>query len=152
MAENNTNKETGKKLNPMIIIISLVVVVGLGTFGGVYLFMKNNNTEAKEIVETKVPILEEATVNLGDTAGKKYLKTSVYISYDASNDDLATEITDKTVEIKDKTIFYLKSKKSEDFNSGNETALKKELIAEINTLLTKGSIINVYFPADLLVQ
>ncbi len=152
MAENNTNKETGKKLNPMIIIILLVVVVGLGTFGGVYLFMKNNNTEAKEIVETKVPILEEATVNLGDTAGKKYLKTSVYISYDASNDDLATEITDKTVEIKDKTIFYLKSKKSEDFNSGNETALKKELIAEINTLLTKGSIINVYFPADLLVQ
>ncbi|NLK94058.1 MAG: flagellar basal body-associated protein FliL [Clostridiales bacterium] len=150
MSENNVANEPGKKMNPLVIIILLLVVVGAGTFGGVYLFMQKNNTG--EVTEEKVPILEAATVNLNDESGKKYVKASVYISYDKKNSDLAEEITNKTVEIKDKTIFYLKSKSSEDFTSDNEETIKKELVSEINKLLKKGSIINVYFPGDLLVQ
>lgn len=150
MSENNVANESGKKMNPLVIIILLLVVVGAGTFGGVYLFMQKNNTG--EVTEEKVPILEAATVNLNDESGKKYVKASVYISYDKKNSDLADEITNKTVEIKDKTIFYLKSKSSEDFTSDNEETIKKELVSEINKLLKKGSIINVYFPGDLLVQ
>ena len=65
---------------------------------------------------------------------------------------MEAEIKEKTVEIMDKTIFYLKSKKVEDFKAINEEKLKKDLIDQINTLLTTGQIINVYFPGDLLVQ
>ncbi|MBU5488390.1 flagellar basal body-associated FliL family protein [Clostridium sp. MSJ-8] len=154
--ENNENvneqeASKGKKMNPIIIIVILVVVLGVGAFGGAYLFMQKNSQKAKVIVETKVPILEDVTVNLAD--GKdRFLKTTVYISYNEKNSKLGDEITSKTVEVQDKAVLFLQSKSSDDFTSSNEEALKKELKNSINSILTKGEIVNVYFPNGFLVQ
>jgi flagellar FliL protein len=147
-------KEKGKGMSPIILVVVALVAIGVGVFGAkMFLFKDTGSTAVKHIVEIKVPITEEAiTVNLSDEGGKRYLKASITISYDETNTNLGTEIEEKTVEIKDKTMFYLKSKKAADFDASNEVTLKTELVAEINKLLLTGQIINVYFPGDLLVQ
>lgn len=153
MAKENTNQvDETKSKKPMILIVVLVLIVlGAGSFGGVYLFMQNNSSgAAKEITETKVKECEDLTVNLSETG--KYLKTTVYISYNEKNSDLGEEITNKQVEIQDKITYYLQSKKAEDFESDNINDLKRDLIKEVNSVLTKGKIVNVYFPNGLLVQ
>lgn len=152
--EEETVKEKKKGLNPIILIVVILAGVGIGAFGAkVFLFKDTDNTIVKPVVEVKVPITEEAiTVNLSDEGVKRYLKASVTISYDETNKELCAEIENKKVEIKDKTMFYLKSRKAADFDAINEVTLKTGLVAEINKLLAKGQIINVYFPGDLLVQ
>lgn len=152
--EEETVKEKKKGLNPIILIVVILAGVGIGAFGAkVFLFKDTDNTIVKPVVEVKVPITEEAiTVNLSDEGVKRYLKASVTISYDETNKELGAEIENKKVEIKDKTMFYLKSRKAADFDAINEVTLKTALVAEINKLLAKGQIINVYFPGDLLVQ
>ena len=49
-------------------------------------------------------------------------------------------------------LFYLKSKNIEDFKASNEVKLKQDLMAQINTVLTKGELVNIYFPAGLMLQ
>lgn len=153
--ENNENTNvqaasTGKKMNPIIIIVIMIIVLGVGAFGGAYLFMQKNGEKAKTVVETKVPILQDVTVNLAD--GDGYLKTTVYISYNEKNSKLGEEITSKTVEIQDKTVLYLQSKKASDLTSSNEKEIKTQLKKSINSVLDKGEIVNVYFPNGFLVQ
>lgn len=150
MAKNKENNENKKGLNPIVLVILIVVVLGGGAFGGTYLFMQNNAEAKEKVVEVKVPIIEEITVNLSDSSS--FVKTGVYLSYDESNSDLGDEITNKTVEIQDKTTFFLKSRKIEDFDASNEAQLKEELIESINSVLEKGKIENVYFPTGILVQ
>ena len=102
--EEQEQEETkkGKGSNKVIIIILALLVLGAGSFGGVYLFLSNNSSpKEKIIVETKVELLKELTINL-DSGG--YLKTSLFISFDEENSDLAEEITAKTIEIQDKMI------------------------------------------------
>lgn len=153
--ENNENTNvqaasTGKKMNPIIIIVIMIIVLGVGAFGGAYLFMQKNGEKAKTVVETKVPILQDVTVNLAD--GDGYLKTTVYISYNEKNSKLGEEITSKTVEIQDKTVLYLQSKEASDLTSSNEKEIKTQLKKSINSVLDKGEIVNVYFPNGFLVQ
>lgn len=160
MAKNSKEEEVkvapeakkSKKPNLIIIIVLLLVVVGVGSFGGFYLFLQNKDKTNTSVVETKVAVADGITVNLSDTDAKKYLKASVSISYDASDKKSAEEVTAKAVEIKDKTIFYLKSKQSKDFEASNEAKLKSDLVVELNKIMTEGKIINVYFPGDLLIQ
>lgn len=152
--EEEKVKEKKRGMSPIILIVAIVVAIVIGAFGAkMFLFKDTDSTTVKPVVEVKVPITEEAiTVNLSDEGGKRYLKASITISYDETNKELGTEIEEKTVEIKDKTMFYLKSKKATDFDAINEVTLKTGLVAEINKLLATGQIINVYFPGDLLVQ
>lgn len=152
--EPQVSKKEGKKgkkgIKNTLIVILVLIVLGVGSFAGVYFYLK---TQAeKSIVEMKVDIIEEITVNLSDSNSKRYLKTAVTISYDKDDKKAAEEITEKTVEIKDKITFYLKSKEAEDFDSSNEEKLKADLVSELNKLLEKGKIVNVYFPNGLIVQ
>lgn len=152
MAKEKKEKDQGEGKKPNIIVIALIgVVLIAGAVGGTYLFMKDKVTK-KAIVETKVAVCTDLTVNLSDTDAERYLKTTVDISYDESNSDLADEITAKTVEIQDATSFYLRSKTSKDFDADNEETIKSELKSKIDKLLTKGKLVNVYFPNGLLVQ
>lgn len=146
--DEGKKKKKGKR--GIVIIILFLIVLGAGSFGGVYFYLKTQSE--KPIVEVKVDVLEELTVNLSDSNSKRYLKTAVTISYDKDDKKASEEITEKTVEIKDKITFYLKSKEATDFESKNEEKLKADLVSELNKLLVKGKIVNVYFPNGLIVQ
>ena len=145
-------EKSSSKSKTIIIVILALLVLGLGTFAGVTLFMKNNS-QPKEVIinEIKVPVGEEIMINLNDEDQKRYLKAKVNISYDKKDKKAAKEVEAKAVEIKDKTIFYLKSKEVKDFEPENEANLKKGLVTELNKLMNEGKILNVYFD-DLITQ
>ena len=149
--EKKVVEKTSGNLKTVLLVIVVLAVLGAGTFGGVYLFMQNNNNSQKTITEVKVPVGEEIMVNLNDSEARRYLKAKVSISYDEKDKKAAKEVEQKSVEIKDKTIFYLKSKSADEFKPDNEKKLKEDLVQEINKILHNGKIMDVYFD-ELLIQ
>lgn len=159
MMADKESKDTEKKevkegkspiLKIIIGIILIVVIGGGGAFGGYYFYKQYK--EPKPITEIKVEALKDLTVNLSDEGTPRYVKTSVTISYDEKDSKAAEEITAKTPEINDKITFFLKSRKAADFDASNEENLKKQLVEDLNKIMFKGKIVNVYFPNGILVQ
>lgn len=148
MAKDNKEKKGGKII---LIVIAIVLALGGGTFAGVFYYMnKNVNAQPVYIKEAFVEV-GEIFVNLSDEDNKRYVKLNLSVSYDSSNKDLAEEISEKSVAIRDVAIFYIKSCKAKDFEPANEAILKGELINRINKKLTSGVLKDVYF-SDIIVQ
>ena len=140
-----------KGKNTILIIIVLLLVVGGGPFAGTYYFMSKNNTEKVVVIEEAFHEVGEIFVNLSDEGSKRYVKLNMTVSYDKKNKDLAAEITEKAVVIKDVAIFYIKSCKAKDFEPANEAVLKGDLIERINQKLSNGVLQDVYI-SDIIVQ
>lgn len=145
----------GNTLKIVIILLLLLVVVGGAAFATMY-FMGGKSTsatekpaKAKEINELTYP-LDEFLVNLTDEDGKRYLKVKVVIGYE-DNKDLTTELETKKPIIRDVINVLFRAKKTTDFSATGVEDIKKQLIVNINPVLTKGKISNIYF-TDILVQ
>ena len=140
------NKNKSKSIGKVKIILGAIVILILGSIIGFkYMGVVNKNNDYESVKEIKVPLGDEIMVNLNDEGGKRYLKAKVNISYNEKDKKAAKEIEEKVTEIKDKTIFYLKSKTVDDFSSDNEEELKRNLILELNKIMNEGKIIDVYF-------
>lgn len=148
MAESNKEKKKGSKL---IMIIAILAIFGGGTFGGVYYFMNKNNSSQPVVIEEAFFEVGEIFVNLSDEGSKRYVKLNLSISYDKNNKDLAKEIEDKKVVLRDVAIFYIKSCKASSFEPANEAVLKGDIITRINQKLKSGLIKDVYI-SDIIVQ
>ncbi|MPL99950.1 hypothetical protein SDC9_46172 [bioreactor metagenome] len=148
MAEEKKEKKKGNKL---ILIIAIVAVLGGGTFGGVYYFMNKDNASQPVVIQEDFFEVGEIFVNLSDEGSKRYIKLNLSISYDSKNKDLAKEIEDKKVVIRDIAIFYIKSCKAKDFEPANEAVLKGDIMTRINQKLTSGLLKDVYI-SDIIVQ
>lgn len=146
---NNENLEKGT--NKMVIIVLFVlglIVLGAASFGGMYLFMKTNNTiESKEkIVEKTYIDLGEFTINLADSSGKRYFKGQLSVGYDSSEKKLADELTNNMVIVRDAVIFYLKTKEADFINNVQNTEqIKEDLKENINKELIQGKVLDVRF-------
>ncbi len=144
-------KESKKRKNGILIVLLLLIFVGAGTFSGAYFFMSKNKASLPVIVQESFVEVGEIFVNLSDEGSKRYVKLNMSISYDKSNKDLAKEIEEKKVVIRDVAIFYIKSCKAKDFEPSNEVILKGELISRINQKLTTGVLKDIYI-SDIIVQ
>jgi flagellar FliL protein len=149
--------EKAKKSNVLkivIIVVLLLVVVGASTFAGIYFVgLKNSSSTDKpakvvEVIEITYA-LDEFLVNLSDEDGR-ILKVNVVISHE-ENKKLAEELVLKKPIIRDVVNTSFRSKKSADFVPTSIDAMKNDLIATINTVLTKGKISHVYFN-DIFIQ
>lgn len=140
-----------KKGSNIIIIIGIILALGAGTFGGVYYFMNKKNANQPVYIQEAYVEVGEIFVNLSDENDKRYVKLNVSLSYDSSNKDLANEIAEKQVVIKDKAVFYFKSLYSKDFKPANEAVLKGDLVSRINKELNSGLLIDVYI-SEIIVQ
>ena len=149
-----SEKPDKKSSSKLIIIILLgLIVVGGAAFGGMYLASNKGLTTTSGKVKPVTEItysLDEFLVNLTDTDTKRYLKVLIYVGY-GENSALATELEKQKPVIRDLVIKTLRSKKTTDFDDSVVDNIKKELIARINPVLTKGKIDHIYFN-DLLVQ
>lgn len=144
------NKEKkGKK--SLFLIIFLVLFVGIGTFAGTYYFVSKNNIAAPVVVEEAFVEVGEIFVNLSDEGSNRYVKLNLSISYNKRNSELAKEIGEKAVVIRDTAIFYIKSCKAKDFEPANEVILKSDLISRINQKLSKGVLEDIYI-SEIIVQ
>lgn len=151
MAKKEKDMESKGGSNKIVVVILALIVLGAGAFGGFYLYLNTTNRSTKSVEEVKVPVGEEMMIKLSDEGGNRYLKANVTISYDKRDKNVGKELTNKAVEVKDKTLFYLMSKKVADFKAENEEKLKTDLINEINKILNDGKIVDVYF-GQLLTQ
>lgn len=149
MAEEK--KETKKGKNVILIVLLLLIFVGVGTFGGVYFFMSKNKASSPVIIQESFVEVAEIFVNLSDEGSKRYVKLNMSISYDKANKDLAKEIEEKKVVVRDVAIFYIKSCQAKDFEPSNEVILKGDLISRINQKLSTGVLKDVYI-SDIIVQ
>ncbi len=75
------------------------------------------------------------------------VKTEIYLAYKKDHSDLGEELEDRKKELEDRIQLIISSKNLYDINSADkrEYGLKKELINEINSLLEKGVIEDIYF-------
>jgi Flagellar basal body-associated protein len=146
MAEKEKKEGKSKFL---LLIILIVAVIGAGTFGGVYFYMKSHGSAAEKVVETTSFELskEGQLINLKD---KRFVKVKVTLVYDKTNTKLVEELTTKTPIIKDRIINIFNSKTADEALT-NKVAIQKELLKPINAELTKGQIIEVVFD-DFVVQ
>ena len=140
-----------KKVSNIVVIIGIIVALGAGTFGGVYYFMSKKNANQPVYIQEAYVEIGEIFVNLSDENSKRYAKLNLSISYDSSNKDLANEISEKQVAIKDTAVFYFKSLYAKDFEPANEAVLKGDLVARINKQLNSGLLIDVYI-SEIIVQ
>lgn len=139
----------GKKIIGFIIII---LIIGVATFGGVYFSQMKVETEEKVVVvEEAFHEVGEIFVNLNDDKSKRYVKLNLSLSFDKKNEELATEITEKQVVMRDTAISYIRSCTSESFEPSNEQTLKNDIVNKINQKLTKGLILDVYI-SEIIVQ
>lgn len=143
------DKKKGK--NTLLIVLVLLLLVGGGTFAGTYYFVSKNNATEPVVIEEAFIGVGEIFVNLSDEGSNRYVKLNMSVSYDKKNKDLAQEIGEKSVVIRDIAIFYVKACKAKDFDPANETVLKGELISRINKKLAKGQLKDIYI-SDIIVQ
>lgn len=88
---------------------------------------------------------KEFKIKLNDQATTVML--SLYLGYPKGNDDLAEELDKRKLELIDKIQLIISTKSYQDIDTAikRETILKKELINEINSMLTEGKIEDIFF-------
>lgn len=147
------SEQKGNKLLVLLVVITLMLVIGLGIVLGYFIFFKDktNSTAKNNIkVEEKIMDLKEFVVNLSDE-DKTYIRITISLAYDKKNKKLEKELPDKVPAVRDAVIEIIRKKKTTDFNSNNIDNIKKELIKAINNNLINGEIINIYIQ-DIIIQ
>jgi flagellar FliL protein len=83
-------------------------------------------------------------VNLADHGGKRYLR--VTMALELSEPEAQTTIESRLPQIRDAILMILPTKKYDDISTTEgKIALRNELMENINGLMTKGHVNNIYF-------
>jgi flagellar FliL protein len=146
------------KLLFVVLGVVLLLVVGMG--GGLFMMwtkMSAINTQIATAAEVKAgqkpagqlmvgPImpLETFIVNLADAGGKRFLR--VTIDLELSNAEMRDEMKTRLPQVRDAILMILPTRHFDDISSTEgKIALRDELLASLNGLLTTGQISNIYF-------
>ncbi|MGQ9795374.1 flagellar basal body-associated FliL family protein [Desulfosoma sp.] len=147
-----------KKKSPLLKILIVVVALGALGWGGFFAYTKffakettPQEVEAKtEPAKVNVKSLETFLVNLADPGGERYLKVTMQLSL--NNESVSQEIDSRMAELRDSILMLLSSKEYDDISSlSGKLALKKTLINNLNRVLKKGTVLDIYF-TEFLVQ
>lgn len=132
----------------VIVTLSITIILGL-LFGYMFFFKRESkiNIPKKNPVEKTIE-LKEFVVNLSN-ADTTYLKVKVSIGY--TDKKIEAEVNNKMSNIRDIINSNLMKKNSNDFKENGPTNVKNELKSNINSILEKGQITNIYF-TDIIIQ
>jgi len=131
------------------IILAVAFICILGSGGGVYWYLHRDPAEvaAKNLQTVTLPSM---TVNLADTGGKRYLRTTITLEY--NNPKLKEELDTSMYKVKDGILQVLRNTYACQLQEGQQLdQIKQALLTEVNTRLHKGQITAIYFE-ELLVQ
>jgi len=146
----------------LIILVICFLIIAMGVGAGLFVFWgKVSGTtpetvegseevaEKKDVKDGKVKTksllaMETFVVNLADPGGKRYLRVSIALELD--DQDFVEEAKKKTPQMRDRILMILPAKKFKDIRtSSGKDSLRKEMIAQLNPLLDKCKITNLYF-------
>jgi len=158
MTENESKteeKSEKKRMLPLKWIIAGIVGVAILS-GGIlgYVLLKKPPEEAHSKTESHESTskndlsqtfpLDKFVVNLNDQEGKRFLHTTIEL--ESSAHGFAEELNSKMPQIKDAILIVLSSKSLSDVQGiDGKLSLRKELIAEINKIMSITKIRNLYF-------
>lgn len=109
---------------------------------------KSSHGEAKKGGASDLLALEPFIVNLQDNSGTRYLKLTLSLEVEGSQD----EIDAQTVRIRDSLIVLLSSKSYSDIGTvEGKYQMRDEIVARVNQFLTKSKVKSVYF-SDMVIQ
>lgn len=163
--ENGTGKKDrppGKKrwllvLLAAVAVIAMVIAVS-GLVSAIYLREAGSrSTEAGEAPKResagrpyRMYGPQDFTVNLADTAQRRYLKVTVTLAYEEKA--LAKELEQRKAQVRDVIIDILRSRTVDDiFDIEGTEKLRGDIIDRLNGILNGGAIREVYF-TDFLIQ
>lgn len=151
---NLTDKEKkNKKKIRKLIIVFIIFILAVTIFLTAYYFITGNSiiTTIKNMKaeEEFTYVLDDFVVNLQGSSSH-YLKAKIALAY--SNKKEVEILTENNSKIRDTIIQDLRSRKAEEIlESPSFEKIKNNLKSDINSLLTKDIITNIYF-TDFLVQ
>ncbi len=104
---------------------------------------ESEQNKTNEEIGRVIP-LETFIVNLAGSKGRKVLK--VNMEFEINGQEVIQEIENRKAQIRDFIIIILSSKSHDEVSSKEgKDALRNEIKDNINSFLSKGKIINVYF-------
>lgn len=111
--------------------------------GGIKADDKKDEDKKQEDVGKVIP-LETFIVNLAGSKGRKVLKVNMELEVKGA--DVIQEIDNRKAQIRDFIIIILSSKSYDEVSAKEgKDALRSEIKDNINSFLSKGKIVNVYF-------
>lgn len=170
MAEDKASKEAAAPEVPVapigsksylliaLVVINMVVVLGVG-----FMLLKNSQKPTSTIEQViegapkdeksdqsaaeevgKVIPLETFIVNLAGSKGRKVLKVNMEL--EVQGQDVIIEIDNRKAQIRDFIIIILSSKTYDEVSTKEgKDLLRNEIKDQVNSFLSKGKIMNVYF-------
>jgi flagellar FliL protein len=142
----------------LLIIIIAVILLCMGMVGAGFFILWNKIEQiSQRPPETgEIPIEEEEStigplytldtmiVNLADHGGKRYLR--VTMALELSDIEAETTIEGRLPQIRDAVLMILPTKNYSDVSTTEgKIALRNELMEKINSLMTKGTVVNIFF-------
>ena len=142
----------------VLIVIIAVAVLFMGMVGGGFFILWNKISQIPQTpaAAEEVPVAEEENVmgplysldtmivNLADHGGKRYLR--VTMALELSDPEAVTAIENHLPQVRDAILMILPTKTYDDISTTDgKIALRNEIMAKINQMMTKGKVNNIYF-------
>ncbi|ADD67092.1 flagellar basal body-associated protein FliL [Denitrovibrio acetiphilus DSM 12809] len=155
-------KKSGGALKLIIVILLLLIILGVLGGAGYMFFMKPKPDAAAEVQPAKKAAapkkevkegggigslypLENFIVNMADTGGTRYLRVTLQLELDDTK-KFAEALDMRKPQLRDAILTVLASKRYEEVSSAQgKLILKQELLRRLNSLVTEGTIVNIYF-------
>jgi len=149
-AEGGKEKKKGSKLKWIIIGVVLVLVLGGGGAGAYFFLNKSANKDAQKPPIGAVWAPDVFIINLADAEADRYLK--VVMNFELSDPLAVAELDVMKPKVRDMVLSVLTVKGFKDVNNfEGKQRLKEEIAMRLNSQLTKGKVVQVYF-TDFVVQ
>ncbi len=151
-------KSGGKKL--LIIFVVIIVFLALAVAAFYFVNKENLNEAGKDSQEVgapreAVPLYkmfgpQDFTVNLANADQRRYLKATVTLGFEDKG--LTKELEQRKAQVRDTIINVLRRQKVEDvLDISGTDRLRATMITELNMILSKGEIKEIYF-TDFIIQ
>lgn len=142
----------------VLIVIIAVAMLFMGMVGGGFFILWNKISQIPQTpaAAEEVPVAEEENVmgplysldtmivNLADHGGKRYLR--VTMALELSDPEAVTAIENHLPQVRDAILMILPTKTYDDISTTDgKIALRNEIMAKINQMMTKGRVNNIYF-------
>jgi flagellar FliL protein len=151
--ENGKEKKRGSKLKWIIIGVVIVLVLGGGGAGAYFFMNKSANKEAQALPKPPIGAVwapDVFIINLADAEADRYLK--VVMNFELSDPLAVAELDVMKPKVRDMVLSVLTVKGFKDVNNfEGKQRLKEEIAMRLNSQLTKGKVVQVYF-TDFVVQ
>lgn len=147
--------------NPLLLVLVVLALLNMGANGWL-VYSQSHSVVHQEataspvealpaeqsspvhVEETTLAALDPFIANLADPSGKRYLRVTFEI--EVSPPLVVEEMIKKTAQVRDSMLLVLTSKSYEEIRTtAGKGALRDEIVAELNNILTSGKARQVFF-------